>query len=134
MIKSRATIMYSPENPISGPIRLNGDNVVTKSYVDINYQTGTTYTLVTEDSEKLIICDNINNITVLVPSSSSIDYLIGTVITIEQAGEGVVTILGDDEVIVNGFNGLNTAGQYACVQIIKIDTDTWLLIGGVASE
>jgi hypothetical protein len=35
-------------------------------------------------------------------------------------------------VTINAFNtGFNTAGQYAGVQLIKVDTDVWTLFGGV---
>lgn len=60
---------------------------------------------------------------------SDIDVRIGTSITIEQQSTGIITIIGDGAT-VNGDP--KTGGQYKCIQLIKVDTKEWILIGGVA--
>lgn len=62
--------------------------------------------------------------------NSAVTFATGTVITIQQIGNGVVTITGDDGVTINGDK--KTAGQYKFIQIWKTDTNVWDVIGGVA--
>jgi hypothetical protein len=105
--------------------------------VGINPQTGTTYTLVLADAGKYIRCTNADDITVTVPFNADVAFDIGTVITLISSGAGIVTLEGDednpDEVVLNALDdGLSTAGQYAAIQLIKVATDTWDVIGGVA--
>jgi hypothetical protein len=59
----------------------------------INAQTGTTYTLVRADAEKLITLSNAAAITLTVPTNSSVAFSLGTVVTLAQLGAGQV-ILG----------------------------------------
>jgi len=99
--------------------------------VGINPQTGTTYTLVIGDAGKYIRMNNANAITLTVPLNNSVEFPTGTVITIIQIGAGVITV-GGASVTFNKFKGLKTAGQYAAIQLIKVDTNTWDVIGGVA--
>lgn len=99
----------------------------------INEQTGTTYNLVLTDAGKLVRCSNADAITLTVPKNSSVAFPTNTVITIEQQGAGQITVAPvDGDVTLNKYDGLKTAGQYAMVQIIKVATDVWTCIGGVA--
>jgi hypothetical protein len=99
--------------------------------VGINAQTGTTYTLVLADAGKYIRMNNASAITLTVPINNSVAFAMGTVITVIQTGNGVVTVAGS-EVTFNRLTGLKTFGQYSAIQLIKVDTDTWDVIGGVA--
>lgn len=96
----------------------------------INSQTGTTYTLNLADSGKYLRMNNASAITLTVPTNSSAAFGIGTVITVIQVGAGVVTISGAG-VTFNTIDGNSTAGQYGSLQLIKVATDTWDIIGGV---
>ena len=103
-----------------------------KTVIGINAQTGTTYTLALSDAGKLVRCSNSGAITVTIPKNSVTAFPTNTVITIQQVAAGVVTVAPvDEDVTLTGFGGLKTAGQYAAVQLIKIDTNTWTMIGGV---
>lgn len=54
-------------------------------------------------------------------------------ITIEQAGAGVMTIVGDTDVTVQGLNdGVKSPGQYGYIQIEKVADNVINVIGGVA--
>jgi hypothetical protein len=68
-------------------------------------------------------------ITATVPASATTDFPQGTIITIRQAGAGVVTVSGSIGVTLNGYT--NTAGQNKSLQIIKVGNDTWDIVGGV---
>jgi len=99
----------------------------------INPQTGTTYTVALSDAGKLVMCNNANAITVTVPKNSVIPIPVNIVITIEQQGAGKVTVSPvDSDVTLNALaSGKSTAGQYAVIQLIKVDTNTWTVIGGI---
>lgn len=100
--------------------------------VSINNQSGTTYTLVLDDAGKYIRCENADAITVTVPKNSVVAFETGTVITIEQKGAGTVTVAPvDGDVILNAYDGLSTYGQYAGIQLVKVDTNVWTCIAGI---
>lgn len=101
------------------------------SILEINSQVGTTYTLVIGDAGKYLRMNNAASITFTVPLNSSVAFATGTVITVIQIGAGVVTV-GGSGVTLNAKDGLKTNGQYAALQLIKVATDTWDVIGGVA--
>lgn len=96
--------------------------------------TGTTYTLLLSDSNKYLRTTNSSSVAITIPLNSSVEFPIGTSISIEQANSGVVTVSGDGGVTVNtpSAAGNKTNGQYTVVSIVKIDTNAWTLIGGVA--
>ena len=99
--------------------------------VGINSQVGTTYTLSLSDAGKYIRMDNASPITLTIPLNASIPFETGSVISAIQIGAGVVTVSGSG-IIMNAFGGRKTAGQYAVVQMVKVDTNTWDIIGGIA--
>ena len=107
------------------------DSVAQSRKLEINSQTGTTYTTVLADAGKLIRCNNANAITVTIPHSDTVDYDTGTVLSFEQVGAGTVTLEGAASVTLNALDdGLTSQGQYAGLQAIKVDTNTWTVLGG----
>jgi len=77
--------------------------------------------------------NNVNPITVTVPLNSSVNFSVNTIMTIIQIGAGDVTLVEESSptIILNTAIGLSTGGQYTLIQMIKVDTDTWDVIGGV---
>jgi len=68
------------------------------------------------------------NVTILSSSVHAMD--VNSVFTVMQAGAGIITVTGSAAtIVVNGSN--KTAGQYKALQIVKFDTDTFDIIGGV---
>jgi len=101
-------------------------------FTQINNQTGTSYTLTLSDAGKLILLNNSSAITLTVPSNSSVPFPIGTQIDIVQAGTGKVSINPATGVNINSQSGNRSiAAQWVGVSLIKIDTDTWLLLGNL---
>lgn len=93
-------------------------------------QTGTTYTAVADDAEGYIQFNNAGAITFTIPANSSVAYPLGTLISWEQLGAGVVTVAGAGGVTLNSRGALlNTNGQYAVVHAKKVGTDTWTVYG-----
>jgi hypothetical protein len=97
--------------------------------VAVNAQTGTTYTTVLTDNNKVVTLDNASAIALTVPLNSSVAYPTGAQIHLYNKGAGQVTVAGDAGVTVNSSNGLKLRAQYSVATLIKLDTNTWVLIG-----
>jgi len=100
--------------------------------VSHNSQTGTAYTLVIGDRDKLVEMDNASANTLTIPPNSSVPFPIGTQILIVQKGSGKTTISGDTGVNVYSEDSrVKTVGQYAMATLIKCASDTWYLGGNL---
>jgi hypothetical protein len=97
--------------------------------VAVNAQTGTTYTTVLTDNNKVVTLDNASAIALTVPLNSSVAYPTGAQIHLYNKGAGQVTVAGDAGVTVNSSNGLKLRAQYSVATLIKLDTNSWVLIG-----
>lgn len=122
-----------PSLSVTGEATIGGDLVVNGTHPtqSVNSQTGTTYTLVIGDAQKLIKLTNASPITLTVPLNSSVSFPVGTHIDIAQGGGGAVTIAGSVGVTINKHTDdtLVLNGQYSYVSLVKVDTDVWDLIG-----
>jgi hypothetical protein len=112
----------------------NNTRLATTAYADaglvINAQSGTTYTLVLTDQNKVVECTNASPITLTVPTSASVPFPVGTVLTVYQGGAGQVTLAAAGGVTLR--NDLKTPGQYKEIGLRKRATDEWIVTGGVA--
>jgi hypothetical protein len=98
--------------------------------LSINSQTGTSYTLATTDaSNTLIRMNNAAAITLNLPLNSSVSIAVGSVISVEQQGAGIVTVTPLSTVTIN-TTARKTWGQNAVIQLIKVGTDVWNVING----
>ena len=97
--------------------------------VAVNAQTGTTYTTVLLDNNKVVTLDNASAIALTVPLNASVAYPTGAQVHLYNKGAGQVTVAGDTGVTVNSSNGLKLRAQYSVATLIKLDTNTWVLIG-----
>jgi hypothetical protein len=102
----------------------------------VNAQTGTTYTLVAGDAQKLVTLSNASPITLTVASNATQALPVGTQITISQFGAGQVTVVGASSpspVTVNATPGLKLRTQYSSATLVQVSTDNWLLVGDVSA-
>ena len=99
----------------------------------INAQTGTTYTLVLTDDSKLVTLSNASAITLTVPANSTVAYPTGTRIDLAQLGAGAVTVTQAGGVTVNATPSKVFRAQYSAATLTKYATDTWLLVGDLAT-
>jgi hypothetical protein len=91
---------------------------------------GGTYTLSLDDISKSLTFNSAATYTVSVPPYSSIAFPIGTKIDILRLGAGAVTISPGSGVTINSKNSnKNIAAQYSGATLVKVDTNTWILIG-----
>ncbi len=112
------------------------DRVVGSAEYDnltLNAQTGTTYTLVLTDAHKFVTLSNASAITLTVPPNSSVAFETGDQVNIMQLGAGQVTVAAGSGVTLRSASSLvKTSAQYAVATLVKIDTDTWVLLGNLA--
>ena len=105
----------------------------TSKLISLNTQTGTTYTLVLGDADKLVEMDNAAANTLTVPPNSSVAFSTGTQIIVVQKGAGTTTIAaGSGVTLLSKDSALGIGGQYGAATCIKIATDTWYVIGDLA--
>ena len=105
----------------------------TPKLISLNTQTGTTYTLVLGDADKLVEMNNAAANTLTVPPNSSVGFSTGTQIIVVQKGAGTTTIAaGSGVTLLSKDSALGIGGQYGAATCIKIATDTWYVIGDLA--
>ena len=101
--------------------------------LQINAQTGTTYTFVLADAGKMVTSSNGSAQTLTVPPNSSVAYAVGTQIIVQAIGSGAATLAEGSGVTINSVDSNKAiSAQWAGVTLIKTATDTWLLIGALA--
>lgn len=104
--------------------------------LQLNAQTGTTYTLVLADAAKTITLTNGSAITLSVPTNASVAFAIGTQILLYQGGAGQVTVSAVTPATTSiRAQGSKTKiiGQYGVACLMKLATDEWVLFGNTAA-
>lgn len=100
--------------------------------LQINAQSGTTYTLVAADAGKLITSSNGSAQTITVPPNSSVAFDVGTQIIVQNIGSANATLAQGSGVTINSKDSNKEIdGQYAAATLIKTATDVWSLIGAL---
>lgn len=103
------------------------------SVQSINAQTGTTYTAVLTDTDKLVTLSNASAITLTLPQDSDVAVPVGARIDFAQIGAGQVTVAAGTGATVNSTPGLKFRAQYSSVSAIKRAANTWLLVGDLSA-
>ena len=98
-----------------------------------NAQTGTTYTLVIGDLNKLVTASNASAITLTVPPSV---FSANDVINIQQIGAGQVTFAQGSGVTITSTGATSTApkirAQYSSVSVICTASNTFTIVGDIS--
>lgn len=102
------------------------------SYVTFNRQTAN-YTLALTDVNKIVEINSASANTVTVPSSSVVDFLTGSQITVVQYGAGQTSISGSTTgvTIRSTNNWLKINARYGAVTLTKIGGNEWYLHGNL---
>lgn len=112
----------------TGPTGASGTNLA-----GFNAQTGTTYTLVIGDKDKIVTCSNASAITVTVPPSV---FSANDIINVQQIGAGQVTFAQGSGVTITSTGATSTApklrAQYSAASIICTASNTFTVIGDIA--
>jgi hypothetical protein len=104
--------------------------------LQINAQTGTTYTFVLADSGKLVTASNASSQTYTIPPASSVAYKTGTQITILRKGAGAVAFAQGAGVTIRSTGATSTAptlrAQYSSATAICEGSDVWYVVGDIS--
>jgi hypothetical protein len=95
-----------------------------------NAQTGTTYTLVSGDVNKLVTLSNASAVTVTVPNGV---FTSGQQINLQSIGAGQTTIASDGTTTITSTPGLKLRGQYSAATLICTGTNTFTLVGDLSA-
>ena len=94
----------------------------------LNAQTGTTYSLLAGDVNKLVTLNNASAITLTIPNGV---FTVGQEVHIQQIGAGQVTIANDGTTSFTG-TGTKLRTQYSAASIICTGTNTFTVVGDLA--
>ena len=104
-----------------------------KLQLAFNAQTGTTYTLVVGDLNKLVTCSNASAITLTVPPSV---FSAGNQINIQQIGAGQVTFAQGSGVTITSTGATASApklrAQYSAATVICTASNTFTIVGDLS--
>lgn len=96
----------------------------------LNAQTGTTYTLVATDLNKLVTLTNANPITLTVPNGV---FSAGDQIHLARLGAGAVTVASDGTSVIQPSTTLKLRVQYSAASLICTSANNFLLIGDITA-
>lgn len=123
--------------PTTGDVTLTGTQTLTnktltapvittpKTTLGFNAQTGTTYSLLLTDKDKVVTLNNASAVTVTIPNGI---FSAGDFVNIQQIGAGQVTIANDGTTSFTG-TGTKLRAQYSAATIICTGTNTFTLVG-----
>ena len=104
-----------------------------KTTIGFNAQTGTTYSLVIADQDKLVTLSNAGAITVTITNGV---FSAGQSINLQQIGAGQVTIQGDGTTVLTSTGATSTApklrAQYSAATIVCTSSNNFTVIGDLA--
>ena len=95
-----------------------------------NAQTGTTYTLLSSDVNKLVTLSNASAVTVTVPNGV---FTSGQQINLQSIGVGQTTIASDGTTTITSTPGLKLRTQYSSATLICTGTNTFTLVGDLSA-
>jgi hypothetical protein len=104
----------------------------------INNQSGSSYTLTSTDQYQVqIVTSNASASAIKIPTESTYNFGIGTVVTVLNKGAGTCTVSavssGTTTVLSAGATpAAPTLGQYKSCAIEKISAETWVVVGAIA--
>lgn len=96
----------------------------------------TTYTLGVSDTGKAIVLSSSSPVTITIPNDSTLEFAIGQTFIIIQNGTGTVSVTTEDVANLNSSvatGTVNLNGQYSVANLIKIDSDEWVIYGDIVS-
>jgi len=104
-----------------------------KITIDFNAQTGTSYSLVASDQDKLVTLSNAAAITLTVPPSV---FSAGQLVNIQQIGAGQVTLAAGSGVTITSTGATSAApklrAQFSAATVVCTASNTFTVIGDLA--
>lgn len=90
----------------------------------LSNQTGTSFTFDAFDQNATVVATNGSAITATLPASTSVNYPIGTVITVVQGGAGAVTITAPSDGTITPATS-NTVAAGSMLFLVKTTATNW---------
>lgn len=104
--------------------------VVSAGALQINNQSGSTYTLVEADAGNYINGNNATGLTITVPTNASVPFPVGTRVYLGQAGAGQITISGAGGVTISTPDGyIRTRKPQSEAWLTQLAANVWRLAG-----
>lgn len=103
--------------------------------LQLNAQTGTSYTLALTDAAKIVTLTNAGAINVYVNTDANVNFAVGTQILLYQGSDGQVTVQATTPATTNvRSQGTKTkiAGKYGVVCLTKLAANEWVLFGNTS--
>ena len=98
-------------------------------YANLSTKTNN-YTLALTDAGKSITVSSADGKAIYVPANSSVEFPVGSRIDIIRLGAGDLQVIANAGVTIYSKEGnLAIASQYSGATLLKIDTNTWVLVG-----
>ncbi len=100
--------------------------------------TATSDTLVVTDADnKLITYSNTGTTTITIPPYNTVAMTTGSVVNVIKIGSaGTISIIQGSGVTLASSGAVSTnptiTGQFKAASIIKVSTDSWYVVGGIA--
>jgi len=122
--------VQGPQGP-QGPQGIQGPEG-SPSPADVRNESGTTYTLVLSDDNKLLNFSNSSNILVTIPLSVAVNWRNGANIHLLQGGSGQLIVEGETGVSILTPTVAKSRSLYSLVSLIYLGSDSWLVTGDLA--
>jgi len=87
------------------------------------------YAVLYEDSNSILLADSASSVNFIVPSNETYEIPVGSSIKVVRSGEGSVEFTGESGVTINSPSDIYLTAQWSDIDLIKVDTDTWILSG-----
>ena len=104
--------------------------------LQVNAQTGTSYTLALTDAAKLVTLTNAAAVTLNVNTDAAVNFAIGTQILLYQGGAGQVSVVattpGTTTIRAQGGK-TKIVGQYGVACVMKIAANEWVVFGNTTA-
>jgi hypothetical protein len=92
------------------------------------------YTIAKTDAGKTLNVDSSSDVLISIPLNSSVPFIKGQKIDVVRNGSGNVTFAAVNGVTLNSkFSNKKISAQFSGATLVKIDTNTWLLIGDLTA-
>lgn len=104
--------------------------------LQINAQTGTTYTLALTDAAKMVTLTNGSAITLSINTDANVNFAIGTQILLYQGGAGQITVAATTPATTTiraQASKVKSAGQYAILCVMKMAANEWVVFGNAST-
>lgn len=117
-------------NGVKAALREASARILAAELVTINVQTGTTYTFVLADAQRLTRAGNAAAQTYTIPPNSTVAYPIGVELIALRYGAGALTfVAGAGVVLQNPASAASARARYSIISAIQIAANEWVMTG-----